>query len=67
MFRIYPDPIIGWRLKVRGLPSMWAGTRADAINLISLMWDTQAPATSAEQRRDAIAYLSTFATVSTQS
>lgn len=63
MWHIYRDPITGWRVKPRGLPSFWAGTREDAIRIISLMWDTQASATSAEQRRDAIAYLSTFATV----
>lgn len=61
MFHLYPDPIIGWRVKPRGLPSVWAGTRADAVNLVSRLWDTQVAASAAEQRRDAIAYLSTFA------
>ena len=63
MFHIYRDPITGWRVKPRGLPSFWCGTRDDAIRIISLMWDTQAPATTREQIADGIAYLSTFATV----
>lgn len=61
MWHIYRDPITGWRVKPRGLPSVWAGTRADAVNLVSRLWDTQVAASAAEQRRDAIAYLSTFA------
>lgn len=60
MFHIYRDPVTGWRVKPRGLPSFWCGTRDDAVNRVALMWHTQTPATVRDQIRDGIAYLATL-------